>query len=93
MPSIPIQLGDLLTLAAMASKACEYMPCFAAGLVHGEKEVEAQQVINMKNDCIRVLGELDRQNPGMMPVPHDEVMWAERAAGLEGEEDESDQTN
>jgi len=82
MPSIPIQLGDLLTLAAMASKACEHMSCFAAGLVQGEKEVDANQVISMKNDCIRVLAKLEKQNPGMMPVPHDGGTWPEIAAKI-----------
>lgn len=87
MPSIPIQLGDLLTLAAMASKACEHMEPFMGGLLHEGQDVVVKELLEMQNDCIQVLGKLDRQNPGMIPVPHDGMMWAERAA-KPGEEDE-----
>jgi hypothetical protein len=55
------------------------MSCFAAGLIQGEKEVEANQILSMKNDCIQVLGKLDRENPGLIPVPHDGVEWSVRA--------------
>ncbi len=88
MPSIPIQLGDLLMLATMASKACEHMDYLVGGLAQAEKEVEVQEILGTWNDCIRVLGELDRKNPGLMPVPHNGVTWAERAAAQGEEEDE-----
>lgn len=82
MPSIPIQLGDLLTLASMASKVCENHVDFYAGLFAAGKEVEASQIDGMLHDCISVLGKLDRQNPGLMPVPHDGETWAEVAAKI-----------
>ena len=85
MPSIPIQLGDLLTLAAMASKACDHMDQFVAGLLP-HNEDEALQVLSMQNDCIRVLAKLETQNPGMMPVPHGGKTWSGRAAKPGGED-------
>ena len=91
MPSIPIQLGDLFTLAAMASKACENMDHFAAGLLLVDKEAETLQILDMQNDCIQILAKLEKQNPGMMPVMHDGETWAERAAkrGRGGEDDQA----
>lgn len=82
MPSIPIQLGDLLTLATVASIACENFVDFGAGLARAEKFDEVQQVSETLHDCIRVLGKLEEQNPGMMPVPHHGETWSEIAAKI-----------
>ena len=74
-----IDITILMTLIAMASKACEHMGAFAHGLSVEGKEIEMRQIVAMLTPTIDALGKLDKEFPGMLPLPHDGRSWKERA--------------
>ena len=80
------EIADVLALAAMASKACEFKDEFIAGMLASMdapnarwgKTRETEQVAASIEATIAVLRKLDAEHPGLLPVPHDGVSWKDR---------------
>jgi hypothetical protein len=87
---LKISTGQIMRLIALASKASEFANEFMAGMVYSNKLIELNQVGAAIGDCFDVLGQIDRDNPGICPIPHDGRSWAQRVAEAEAEGEKND---
>jgi hypothetical protein len=69
---------ELMLLIQVASKAAEFERYMFSGLLQDKRDFEATQWRAAIGQVIPVLRELDRQQPGFVPVPHDGVPWKDR---------------
>lgn len=76
---IELSAQQTMMLIQIASKACEYRDEFMKGLF--PEEFLMRQVGIAIEQAIPILGLIDEKYPGLMPVPHNGVTWAERAKG------------
>jgi hypothetical protein len=67
-----------MDLLSLASKACEFEEQMANGLLSEQRDFEASQYRAAASSAKRVLSQLDRENPGLLPLPHDGVAWRDR---------------
>ncbi len=75
---IAIDTADMLTLIRVASKAAEFEDWILPGLRRNGLAVDADQLGFDLHQAKRVLADLDRAYPSVVPVPHDGKTWAER---------------
>jgi len=74
---LALSIQEKLVILSFASKSAE---------MHGQKhppyhpdDVEQRQAL--REDAEKVLARFDRDNPAMLPVPHDGVSWKDRVRG------------
>jgi hypothetical protein len=75
---LDITLQELLTIIQLASKACEFEWLCINGIEEVGRWEEAKQFKAACFEASMVLAEIDKANPGVIPVPHDGVQWKDR---------------
>lgn len=65
-------------LIQIASKGAEFSDHMWTGLRQDQKTFEADQWRAAVKEATTVLAKIDREQPGLMPVPHDGVEWKDR---------------
>jgi len=66
-----------LVILSFASKSAEML-----GQKHPPYHpVDVEQWQALREDAEKVLARFDRDNPAMLPVPHDGVSWKDRVRG------------
>lgn len=73
-----LSIQDIMLLIQVASKGAEFQDHMWSNLMQDHKTVEADQWRAAVKDVTAVLAKIDREQPGLMPLPHDGVPWAER---------------
>ena len=69
---IELTTQEIMLLIDLASKACMIPP------VTIENWVDGAQFSASQNRVMSLFAKLDREYPGLMPVPHDGVEWKNR---------------
>lgn len=71
---IDLNTQEIMALVQLCSKAC---------LLDAHKitdgHIEQIQFHVAQNAVVPILGRLDKEYPGLMPVPHDGVSWKDRS--------------
>ena len=80
---IEIDMQTFLMLTSMTSKACEFAPEFIDGLSKAGREIVGYQIEAMRDQCIKILGSLNEEYPGILPLPHDGENWTQKAEKLD----------
>ena len=75
---IAIDTADMLTLIRVASKAAENDEIIKNALLRNGLMMDSEQLAFDLHQAKRVLADLDRAYPSVVPVPHDGRTWAER---------------
>ena len=73
-----ITTPEMLQLISVVSKACEFEWLCVNGIEEVGRWEEAKQFKAACFEARKVLAEIDRANPGVVPVPHDGVQWKDR---------------
>lgn len=73
-----LSIQDILLLIQIASKGAEFSDHMWTGLMQDKKTFEADQWRAAVKDATSVLVKIDREQPGLMPLPHDGVPWKDR---------------
>ena len=73
-----LSIQDIMLLIQLASKSAEFSDHMWSGLMQDHKTFEADQWRAAVKDATSVLVKIDREQPGLMPLPHDGRSWAER---------------
>lgn len=71
-----LTIQQIMTLTALASKACEHEEKFIRVLF--PDEMNMSQVKSAIIEAKKVLADLDTRYPGMLPLPHDGIPWSKR---------------
>lgn len=75
---IAIDTADMLTLIRVASKVAENDEVIKNALIRNGLMMDSEQLAFDLHQVKRVLADLDRAYPSVVPVPHDGQTWAER---------------
>ncbi len=75
---IAVDTADMLTLIRVASKAAENDEIIKNALLRNGMIMDSEQLAFDLHQVKRVLADLDRAYPSVVPVPHDGVTWNER---------------
>ncbi len=73
-----LTIQDIMYLIQIASKGAEFSDHMWTGLMQDQKTFEADQWRAAVKEATTVLAKIDREQPGLMPVPHDGVEWKDR---------------
>lgn len=73
-----LSVQDIMNLIQVASKAAEFEDHMWSGLMQDRKNFEADQWRAAVRQAVLTLAKIDREQPGIMPVPHDGVEWKDR---------------
>lgn len=73
-----LEPAQLLTVLNLASKACEFEPALRLGLITEGLVFEADQFRGAVGQVIPILAKFDRENPGVLALPHDGLGWGVR---------------
>lgn len=73
-----LTIQDIMVLIQIASKASEFENYMWTSMMQDSKQFEADQWRAAVRAAILVLAKADREQPGLIPVPHDGVEWKDR---------------
>ena len=74
-----LSIQDIMILIQIASKASEFEDSMWTAMMQEGKQFEADQWRAAVRAAIQILAKIDKEHPGLIPVPHDGVEWKDRA--------------
>lgn len=73
-----LSIQDIMVLIQIASKASEFERYMQVGMMQDGRQFEADQWKAAVTAAVEVLAKIDREQPGIVPLPHDGIEWKDR---------------